>query len=340
MEAHARLDLDVAVAAQARHPVAARPARRHADTDHVAAVMAPVVRQAGPIHDALPRGIDVAERRAGPHGAEHRRERVLCHRRHLACRIGRAPDMDQSAERRMVAGDAAGELHEDGIPVREAGVAPGRVLLAEPRRRADEGAEPGRRAAGDVIARWHSAATSRSLAPARMRSIAACAAASETAAACRMKACSAGLFTMRRSSTSPVASTHSARGQARRSTSAKPKARPADHASMPMRPDARPSSFRSRRRNIGRRLVVLMALEAGILDVIGDRHPLHGARDEHHLAAGGNDQHDAGRNSPDGRGRSGRRCFRATRRGRRRGRARPSPARTAASRASNSAREK
>src|SRR5437660_750486 len=45
VKAHPRPDLEIAVAAQARHSVAAGPARRAADADDVAAMMAPVMRE-------------------------------------------------------------------------------------------------------------------------------------------------------------------------------------------------------------------------------------------------------------------------------------------------------
>src|SRR5437762_874614 len=64
VEAHAGPDHDLAVAAQARHLVAAGPARRKADPHHVAAMVAPVVRHAGAIDDTLPGGIDVARKNA------------------------------------------------------------------------------------------------------------------------------------------------------------------------------------------------------------------------------------------------------------------------------------
>ena len=182
VEAHARLDLDVAVAAQARHPVAARPARRHADADHVAAMMAPIVRRARPD----PRRPARRHRRRGTarRAAWRRGPRAnasCCHRRHA-----RGP-------RRARARHAPGGRAARGSG-RRSRRAPGRrnrpsakrvspqVVCSSPSRAVERmnGPNPGGAPPAIVIARWHSAATSRSLAPARMRSIAACAAASET----------------------------------------------------------------------------------------------------------------------------------------------------------------
>ena len=60
---------------------------------------------------------------------------------------------------------------------------------------------------------------------------------------------------------------------------------------MPMRPDAGPKSFSEPARNIGRRSrCPEWPSKRAFLTWLRDRHPLHGARDEHHLAVGGNDQ--------------------------------------------------
>src|SRR5256885_10348062 len=55
--------------------------------------------------------------------------------------LGRSADVDQTAKRRMVARHAARELEEKRVAVGELGIAPARVLLAQPRGRADERTE-------------------------------------------------------------------------------------------------------------------------------------------------------------------------------------------------------
>src|SRR3546814_3749244 len=69
VEGHAAAQRHVAVGAQAGHAVTAGPARRHADADRVAAVVATIVAEAGAVDHRLPGGIDLA-RRSEEHTSE------------------------------------------------------------------------------------------------------------------------------------------------------------------------------------------------------------------------------------------------------------------------------
>ena len=53
-------------------------------------------------------------------------------------RLGRAADMNQAAERCVIARDAAGQLEEQRVAISQARIGPGRMLLAQAVRRADE----------------------------------------------------------------------------------------------------------------------------------------------------------------------------------------------------------
>ncbi len=132
MEAHAGPDHHVAVMPEPQHPIAAGPAGRHADADEIAAMVAPVVRESGPVDDALPRRIDVAGKHAVPECIRHRVEGVAGNHRHPASGGRRFADEDQPAERRVIAGDAARKLEEHRVAAGEALVRPGGVLLPEP----------------------------------------------------------------------------------------------------------------------------------------------------------------------------------------------------------------
>jgi hypothetical protein len=88
---------------------------------------------------------------------------------------------------------------------------------------------------------------------------------------------------MRSASTRPVTSIHSAGAQAARSAAAKAIAKPADQAGETEIAE-KPS------RRIRRRFVICVALEAGVADLICDRHAFHRACDEHEIAFRRHDQ--------------------------------------------------
>src|SRR5690242_21754654 len=99
MEAHAGADHDVAVVAQTHDLVAAGPARREADAHEIAAMMPPVVREAGAVDHALPGGVDLAGEDAIPERCHHGVEGRLGYHGHLARFLRDMADMDQPAQR-------------------------------------------------------------------------------------------------------------------------------------------------------------------------------------------------------------------------------------------------
>ena len=153
MEGHSGRDDNLAVVAKAGDFVPAGPARWDSNSNGVAAMVPLVVREAGLVDDALPRRVDVAEERAWLQGAADRVECVGDDCRNRLRTGGRVPDVREPSKRRVIAGDTAGEFKEDRVALGESRGAPGRMLLIEPRRGADEGTESWVGSAGDVSSR-------------------------------------------------------------------------------------------------------------------------------------------------------------------------------------------
>ena len=96
------------------------------------------MRHARSIDHPLPSGVDIACEHAIPQCADDRLEGGLRHGGDLMGFLGRAADVNQSPERRVIARHAPGELQEKRVATGELGIAPARVLLAQPRGRPDE----------------------------------------------------------------------------------------------------------------------------------------------------------------------------------------------------------
>src|SRR5262245_50416542 len=95
-------------------------------------MMPPVMGKAGLIDDLLPGGIDGLRGRARPDRLDDGIESLPHHCRDLRVFLANGADMDQPAQRRVIARDATGELEEDRLPSLIFSIAPGRVFLAEP----------------------------------------------------------------------------------------------------------------------------------------------------------------------------------------------------------------
>ena len=127
-----------------------------------------------------------------------------------------------------------------------------------------------------------------------------------------MHACSRGLLTRRRASIRPEMSSHSTPSSAaaeRFGQTVRQARRPLLDADAPRtlrvladrldhgRGSSANAILRPRgvaqqaHHHVGRRLVVRVALERGMADLVGDRHPLHLPRHQHHLAVLRHDQH-------------------------------------------------
>src|SRR5262245_5077428 len=107
MEGHRLLDDQVGSRSKTGDRIATGPGRRIADADGITAMMPSVVRQAGFVDDLLPGSIDLAgtapRDQGGTDGLEGSNG-MLSHRR---IPIGNRAQVNEAAERCMVAADAA-----------------------------------------------------------------------------------------------------------------------------------------------------------------------------------------------------------------------------------------
>src|SRR3546814_7400376 len=74
------------------------PARRDADADGIAAVMAAIVGEAGAVHHRLPGAVDLARQRARAQGVQHGGKGIAAERRHRRRPLRQAADVDQRSE--------------------------------------------------------------------------------------------------------------------------------------------------------------------------------------------------------------------------------------------------
>ena len=280
--------------------------------DQVAAVMAAIMRQPGRIDHLLPGPIDVAGKDSGRQRRDGGIERRAADMRHGDQFLRRPTDEDEAAERRVVAPIAARQFEEDHVTGAAVAIAPAGMLLAEAGGRADEGAEARKGAAGldhGAVALGRDVALARAVVHrldgrghARIRD------------SCRLA--HARLLARALDPAQGVDQARDVepfgigqRGAERFGQAMRQARRPlldADAAGA-LRPraeridDGRGSSadaiLRPRgvaqqaHHHVGRRLVVRVALEGGMADLVGDRHPLHLPRHQHHLAVLRHDQH-------------------------------------------------
>ena len=145
------------------------------------AMVAAIMLEAGRIDHRLPGGIDIARRPTGDKSGDDGVERGDGDLGHCRVLCGDLPEMNEAAERGVVARDAARQLEEHRL-AGAVGESP-QVACSSPSRRPEEGAEAGGSPPAFTMAARHEAATSRSVAPSWTAAIAAVAALSVTAAA-------------------------------------------------------------------------------------------------------------------------------------------------------------
>ncbi len=107
MEGHSRPDLEVGIMAQSGHRIAPGPGRRLADADAIAAMMTPVMREAGVIDHLLPGRIDRLRPGARPDRRDDRIESLPHDGGDPRIVLAHRADMDKTAERRVIARHAA-----------------------------------------------------------------------------------------------------------------------------------------------------------------------------------------------------------------------------------------
>src|SRR5262245_1481692 len=126
--------------------VASRPGGWLPDADAIAAMMPPVMGEAGVIDDLLPGGIDGLRSRPRSDRADNGIESAPHDACDLRVLVANGTNVDEAAERRVIARHATGELEKDRLASFIVSVAPGGMFLAEPAARPDEGAEARRMA--------------------------------------------------------------------------------------------------------------------------------------------------------------------------------------------------
>ena len=107
MEAHAGFDFEIRIMPKSRHRIAAGPGWRLPDADAVAAMMAPVMLESGIIDDLLPGGIDGFRSGAGLDRRYYRIEGLAYDSCDPGIFLAQRTYMDEPAERRVIARDAA-----------------------------------------------------------------------------------------------------------------------------------------------------------------------------------------------------------------------------------------